>query len=97
MVHYLKAGSHITSTFSYLGAHRVHHLDVQKHSAERVLELVYAPERPGINLCPHCLQVRLYPEREDMYSFGSVHQFSVKGALALEKQEWLILICEKLT
>ena len=83
MVHFLKAGSHVTSTFSYLGAHRVHHLDVQKHSAERVLELVYAPERPGINLCPHCLQVRLYPEREDMYSFGSVHQFSVKALRGL--------------
>ena len=51
-------------SFSYLGAHRVHHLDVQEHSAERVLELVYAPELPGIDPRPQCLQVRLYPERE---------------------------------
>lgn len=58
-----KKQAHIYS-FSYLGAHRVHHLDVQEHSAERVLELVYAPELPGIDPRPQCLQVRLYPERE---------------------------------
>ena len=61
MVHFLKAGSHVTSTFSYLGAHRVHHLDVQKHSAECVLELVYAPERPGLDPRLHDLEVRLQP------------------------------------
>ena len=46
---------------AHLRAHRVHHLDVQKHSAERVLELVYAPERPGLDPGLHDLEVRLKP------------------------------------
>ena len=52
----IKFGAH-----THLCANGVHHLDVQKHSAEGALELQYAPEGPGLDLLLHGPKVCLDP------------------------------------